>query len=95
MFAPLTAHLVKPFFLSAYPSLDFLTLGLRLQPEDGNALWKPTLGLEAVSEARWSQAVLASPSSPPAEPKVRHGSLLLTVPAICCCQTFSSMFAKP
>lgn len=48
MFAPLTAHLVKPFFLSAYPSLDFLTLGLRLQPEDGNALWKPPLGLEAV-----------------------------------------------
>lgn len=48
MFAPLTAHWVKPFLLSAYPSLDFLTLGLRVQPEDGMEM----LSLEAPSWAR-------------------------------------------
>ena len=47
-FALLTAHWVKPFLLSAYPSLDFLTLGLRVQPEDGMEM----LSLEAPSWAR-------------------------------------------
>ena len=59
MFPSLAAHLVKPFLLGAYPLLDLLTLGLRLQPEEGNAVFgSPLLGEEAVSE------ILLGPGTP-------------------------------
>lgn len=78
----LVAHLVEPF-VGLFCGLETSTRGKRC----GEAVSQVLLGPDCPNQP--------TVPTPQAEPKVKHSSLLLIAPAICCHQTFFITFAKP